>query len=194
MSDVIEAALDAFGRSLWTCILAKVENYDPATQRADVSPIVRDTKQDGTPVEMPVIGSVPVMWPRGSGWSITGPLLTGDTVTVWFSVLSIDEWKATGQDRTTPQDKSRFDLSNAVCFPGPSSFATPIGADGVSVSGPVVAGSPVLLGSSLATSQIVLNDKLLPLLVLIDTQLKALGRPGLTPPPIDVAAVNVKAL
>ncbi len=121
ISDLIEAHIGSRLDNLWTQVVGKVERYNASTQKADIQIVQR---QPDPEVEegrrLPLLGNVPVMWPRNSNMSITFPLALGDTVVVWMLVYSIDNWIRDGVADRQPKRKGRFQLSSAVCFPSVS--------------------------------------------------------------------------
>lgn len=121
ISDLIEAHIGSRLDNLWTQVVGRVERYNASTQKADIQIVQR---QPDPEVEegrrLPLLGNVPVMWPRNSNMSITFPLAPGDTVVVWMLVYSIDNWIRDGVADRQPKRKGRFQLSSAVCFPSVS--------------------------------------------------------------------------
>jgi hypothetical protein len=105
-----------------------VERWDPSTNTVDVKPQVQETHEteDGSLVSraLPVLPSVPVIFPGAGGMRITFPIQAGDTGLAIFSDRSIDAWCSAGGD-TAPVDQRRHHLSDAVFIPGlrPSSKA-----------------------------------------------------------------------
>ena len=100
-----------------------VQAYDPATQRADVQPLLRRTlvASDGTELAaetLPILMDVPVVFPRGGGGFVSWPLAKGDLVHVVFVEASIDQWLDGDGELTTPSDFRRHSLSDAVAYPG----------------------------------------------------------------------------
>jgi len=74
------------------------------------------------------ISNVPVYWPEGSGGVTTFPLESGQRCLLIMSDRALDSWKGGGTG--PPLDVRRFDLSDAICFPGgrPPSDPLPDGA------------------------------------------------------------------
>ncbi|TQE99505.1 MAG: phage baseplate protein [Spiribacter salinus] len=122
MFEPLQRAVDTLSSQLRVALPAQVESYDPGTQRASVKPLINRNYADGAVAEMPVIAGVPVVWPRGSGASLTMPLNRGDGVLLVFSDRSMDEWLGSG-GAATPSDRRKHDLSDAIAVPGLYSFA-----------------------------------------------------------------------
>ena len=62
---------------------------------------------------------VPIVLPRGGGFSLTLPLKVGDECLVVFADLCIDTWWANGGWQNVQFELRRHDLSDAFCIPGP---------------------------------------------------------------------------
>jgi phage baseplate assembly protein gpV len=107
---------------LHVCVPGRVERYDHTQQRADVVPLLRSRYADGQVTEPQVITSVPVVFPRSGGASLTMPVNKGDGVMLHFTDASIDEWLGSG-GVVTPDDRRRHDLSDCIAVPGLYSFA-----------------------------------------------------------------------
>lgn len=173
--DVIREAVRCELAAVHVSLPAVVVSYDPASQRATVQPVIRGRFRDPVtgreapdPSLPPPIPNLPVVWPSGHGGdvSLTMGLEKGDPVTLVVQERSTDEWRASGRTDNAPLDGRRFDLSDAVVYPGGRTFAPgPRGplpssawaADG----GPVLAGTaarPVRLGGSGANQRVIQGD------------------------------------
>jgi hypothetical protein len=126
--DHVRAHLD----ELHTAMPARVESYDPATQRADVQPLVKDALPDEEApggvraVSFPVIPGVPVLFPGGGGFRVTWPLQRGDGVLLVFSEVSLDVWKhGPPGEVVDPEAYWRHHLADAVALPGLRPFTQP---------------------------------------------------------------------
>ena len=108
-------------RSVNTCLPGTILSYDASKQMASVKPMLRLRQPDGSDEEMPILNSVPVIWPRSGGASLTFPVKRGDGCLVMFSQRSIDEYKSSGEV-STPLDPRAHDLSDAVAIMGFVSF------------------------------------------------------------------------
>lgn len=154
MNESIERAFE--GLYVWTP--ARVVAYDATRQLADVQPLVkvRHYDEDGQAVvqSIPVVPSVPVMFPGGGLFAIMFPIEVGDTVAVLFSGVSLDKWKtSSGGAPVDPEIHARHTLADAVVVPGLRSFrqarsSAPtdhvrLGTDGATAQG-------VALGEALA--------------------------------------------
>lgn len=100
----------------------RVQSYDAATQTADVVPLIRQQvpQPDGSYAleELPVLPSVPVVWPRVGAWFLAMTLQPGDTVQLLCNTSAIGHWRTGTGDVTDPGDLRRQHLAHAVAFPG----------------------------------------------------------------------------
>lgn len=132
---IIDYALDNTN----TAIPGTVERYDPVTQTADIRVTITDRYAvDGSTEprtqRMPVLPGVPVVFPRGGGWSISWPLTRGDNVLLVFAQRSVAEWFNTdGTVDVSPRDLRAHSISDAFAIPGPPTKSTKL--PGAAVSG-----------------------------------------------------------
>jgi len=158
--EIIAEAVRAGVAKVHTSMPAVVVAYDPTTQSASVQPVlvgrVADTLLDRERPDVappPPLHNVPIVWPSGATWSLHGPLVPGDPVTLVIAERSTDEWRTLGSTAgVVPLDARRFDLSDAVAIPGGRTFAAagtaaPLGATAVDPAAVVLAGALVKLGS-----------------------------------------------
>ena len=186
-----ETVSHALGR-ISTSLPAAVVAYDPATQTATVKPTVSGRYHDPEtdtliPFPLPTLTGVPVMFPSGTGYALTWPLVPGDTVLIVICDRSLDEWKSTGAPENIPQDVRRFDLSDAVAIPSVRPSTKPIPATGWSALGVVLEGASIQLGSSAAVSPAAEQPTFLRELERISAAIAALGgvyTPGVAPAPL----------
>jgi len=192
-------------------IPATVVAYNPTLQSVTVKPTVMGRYQDVetgglVPFPLPTIANVPVAFPSATGFAITWPLTPGDTVFLVCADRSIDEWKSTGLPENLPLHTRRFDLTDAVAIPGLRPFTSPIPATGWSADALVIEGLDIRLGSSAASSFVVLWTLLSAFLgtlkTWLDTHTHTSAAPGSpTSPPVapspaagNLGATRVKAL
>lgn len=145
---VIKAAIEARLAGLWVALPARVESYDPATQRCSAQPVslqgyVDETGERRT-TRLPVVADVPVAWPRGGGFRATFPLASGDYVLLLFTSLAFEAWALGGGVNLDSGDDRRNTLSDAIAVAGIADFGHPLSSpptDGGSFGqdgGPVV--------------------------------------------------------
>lgn len=155
-SDLIRAAIEARLATTHVAFPARVERWDAARNEVDVRPALdRATKRiDGSILSesLPVIPSVPVQWPRSSGYGVTFPLVVGDWVTVIVADRSIGEWRRTGE-AGDPRHVGTHRLDGAIAVPGVYPDAAALSAehvpdDGIRI-GSLTADGPFVLVSAL---------------------------------------------
>jgi hypothetical protein len=121
LEDVITAAINAAISRVFTGSPGRVESYDAATQRADITPMVRRTlyTAEGEPVpeDLPMLRSVRVIHPGGEDWALHIPLKRGDTVALLGMTLDPTAWQSTGQV-SAPRDVRTHHLAHAVALAG----------------------------------------------------------------------------
>lgn len=128
--EVVRRSLEAWGANLHVAIPCEVEWYDPSTQRADLRPVVpavippRDDDSDAPALEaLPVLPSVPILWPRGGGRFLHFPLSPGDGVLVVVTDTDLSAWLRTGESNGDPGNTAAHSLTGAVGIPGLASRA-----------------------------------------------------------------------
>ena len=115
---VLEMAIEARLLDLHTALPATVVKFDKDKQTVDVKPSLKRKYQDATKAtELPVINSVPIVYPRGSTWRLVGPLAVGDSVLLVFSERSLDVWKKNG-GTVDPLSNRKHHLTDAFAIPG----------------------------------------------------------------------------
>ena len=114
-----------------TCIPGNIVEYDYELQKASVQPAIRkvyqtkDEQGNFLVRDMPIVNSVPVMFP-GSGESYAYfPVNVGDSCLLVFSERSLDEWINQG-GQVTPLDPRQFHLSDAIAIMGLNPFSNPL--------------------------------------------------------------------
>lgn len=212
LAELLQDVEDAAVQRIHKALPGIVQTYDPATRRADIVPAVQRFGLDGLPRPLPVIPSVPVLFPAGSvgGRRVchTWPLAPGDHVTVGFYSAATSQWFGTGNPAALPAHRDRNAFMDAYAIPGGAPFVEPLASaalpgvvlgfdDGVvSIyieSGQITITAPIVrLGSAAAAAPVSLSTLVDPYLTTISAQLQALGLPGL-PPPVLTAATKVLA-
>jgi hypothetical protein len=82
---IVGAGLETLRNSIYVCIPGSVVAYYPATQTADVQPMVNDPRADldtgaVVPEQWQVVKQVRVAWPRFGGFTLVGQLAPYDRV------------------------------------------------------------------------------------------------------------------
>lgn len=131
LSELLRAVMRAAQEGTHVYQPGRLENYDPATQRGDVKPLVqrrvRFAGGEETVESLPVIPGVQVVFPRAGDAFFSLPYKRGDVVGLTVADRSLDAYEAsqTGQE-VDPQDFRAHDLSDAVAGPGPRPSGDPI--------------------------------------------------------------------
>lgn len=130
-SELIRRAIDARLLDVHTAMPGKVRAWDAATQTADVEVMIKRSVPTGGDEEepvletLPVLPSVPVVFPGGGGCFLTFPMAVGDPVMLVFAERDTSQYRATGAV-SDPGVQATHGLSGAVAFPcriGPRSAA-----------------------------------------------------------------------
>lgn len=124
----IKQGIDARLKDLHTAMPGIVETFDAEKQLATIQPAIRRifVTRDGekeilVPSDLPILINVPVIFPRGGGFSLTFPVKKGDECLLTFCERSIDNWHETGKVKV-PGAKRFHSLSDATAFVGLSSI------------------------------------------------------------------------
>lgn len=109
---------------MWTALPAIINGFDPVAMTVSCTPSIQGiiTDRDGvmSHVTITQLVDVPVVFPRGGGFSLTFPITSGDECLVVFSSRCIDGWWQSGQ--IAPQtDRRMHDLSDGFALVGPYS-------------------------------------------------------------------------
>ena len=119
--------------NIHTCQPATVVKFYKDTQTADiVLGVARDIKGQLLPV--PTLLGVPVSYPSGADFSMTWPLIAGDTGLALFAESSIDNWLTLEDAVVNPNDTRMHDYSDGFFIPGIKKYAEPLDIDGKSVT------------------------------------------------------------
>lgn len=108
---VIEAKLD----EVYTSMPGKVVSFDGT--KASVKPLIKVEYADGTVVPLPVIHSVPIVFPRTSDFALQFPIKKDDYVLILFSSRPIGNWLLSGKD-SLPESVQKHSLNDAIAIPG----------------------------------------------------------------------------
>lgn len=125
MPEVISEAIRAKLLDVHVALPAKIESYDHATQKANITPLLRKKYlKDNAEVDLPVINNVPVQWPSASGGTsfLHLPLKAGDVGMAIFCERSLDLWKSGDNSTVTPNDPRHHNLTDAIFIPGINAF------------------------------------------------------------------------
>lgn len=124
----IKQGIESRLKELHTSMPGIVESFDAENQLATIQPAIRRifVTRDGdkeilVPSDLPILINVPVIFPRGGGFSLTFPVSKGDECLLVFCERSIDNWHETGKVKS-PGAKRFHSLSDATAFVGISSI------------------------------------------------------------------------
>jgi len=121
LEEVLRAAMEAFAAGLFVACPGEIVSYDSSKQLADVKPQVKQliVDLDGNEelLDLPVVPSVPVGFPRGGGFFMSLPMAVGDQVLLVFCDREINTWKSKGGN-VDAADPRNHALSDAVAIPG----------------------------------------------------------------------------
>lgn len=125
LAETLRRVLEAWAPTVHVAIPTVVERYDAATQRADLRPVVPavlpaadDDAEAPSREPLPVLPSVPIVWPRGGGAFAHFPLAKGDGVLVVVCDHDPSSWLRTGEDNADPGSAGAHALVGAVGIPG----------------------------------------------------------------------------
>ena len=122
--EAIRTAQDGHQAQIWTALPGIVQSFDAAAVTVSVQPAikgeVRGQDSKVSRVNLPLLVDVPVVFPRGGGFTLTFPVAAGDECLLVFSSRCIDGWWQDGG--TQPAlDQRMHDLSDAFAIIGPMS-------------------------------------------------------------------------
>jgi len=121
---VLRQTINSVLNDVHTAMPGKVVEYNRAKRQADIQPLLKRKYKDGSEVAMPVIPNVPVWMPSCNGFktSIDLPIKVDDVGVILYSERSLDLWLVQG-GMVYPNDERKFDLSDAIFFPGLANFS-----------------------------------------------------------------------
>ena len=136
LAGVLEAAADASAAGLHVCVPGRIVKWDAQKQRADVKPCIKRAfygEDDARGVEsLPVVASVPVIFPGAGGYRLTFPIhassTDGDTCLLVFSDASLDRWLSGTGGEVDPEIDHGHALTDAVAFVGLRPFGAALGS------------------------------------------------------------------
>lgn len=122
LEEVLEEWFARERDEIHTAFPGKVESYDPATQLANVLPLIRrpvpTTDGDHIYEDLPVLPLCPVLFPRAGNAFLHLPLETGHTGLVICCESAFKHWRQkTDASRGDPGDLRRHHLAHTVFLP-----------------------------------------------------------------------------
>lgn len=118
--DFAKSHIDTLQAQLYTSMPALVTKVSVKGKSTVVSvqPLLNRRFLDGTVVQEPVLGNVPIQWPSGGGCYVTMPIEVGDNVALHFSMRALTEWRnSDGTNPSTATDKRLHSLSDVFAVP-----------------------------------------------------------------------------
>lgn len=115
-SDIFRNSVYSVLNNVHTAMPGIIVEYDSETNKATIQPALNKNYTTG-PLALPILENVPVMFQSSDSFTFHFPIKKGDYVLLIFVERSIDLWKAVG-GQVTPNDKRKFDLSDAIAIPG----------------------------------------------------------------------------
>jgi hypothetical protein len=159
LTEAIEAAIRTATSRIYKSLPAEVVAYDPTTNTVNAKPCIKvpffDGAGDREYDELPILPSVPVIWPRAGGNVLRSAIDPGDFVWLMFSDLSLAEWRTTGQT-SEPTDARRHSLGHAFAIPGAFPDVDPLSPTDVAE---IVAGA-MIVGADGGAAQMVVGGTL----------------------------------
>lgn len=172
LAAILTASADERLAGVNVSIPARVESYDSSEQSIDAKPLIKrgylSEGQTRATESLPIITSVPVVFPGAGDYSITFPIAKGDTVLLIFSQFSLDKWLNSGGE-VDPDDDRRFHISDAIAIPGLRPFSAPVSNPGTSAM--TLTASEIRLGSNDASELLALKSDLENLKTWLDTHI-----------------------
>lgn len=176
LAAVIDGALTAKMKGVRVALPGRVESYTASSQTCSVQPLVYEGLYDETGTRqterLPVVSSVPVVFPGSGAFSITWPLQPGDTVLLVFSSSSIDQWIARGGE-VDPVDDRRHHITDAIAIPGLRDMPHALPSSALNGSAMVITASSLKLGDGSASSPVALKSDLDALKTYLDAHIHA---------------------
>ena len=109
-------------------IIQKDIKFD-GTHRKLIDSSLKRKYADGRIVDLPIINKVPIVFSRSKGKWVHFDMDPGDEVTSVFVERSLDTWKEKGGS-VSPNDPRKFQISDAMAYPGGSSIPNALKPNG----------------------------------------------------------------
>ena len=99
--------------SINNCMLGRIEKFDAAKMKAEVSPLVKHRNKDGSTEERPLLIEVPVSFLKAGPFIIRPPYKPGDMVLIVFADEDIENVLLSG-DISEPNSTRVHSLDDAI--------------------------------------------------------------------------------
>lgn len=117
--------MDAVSSQIRVSLPGVIQSFDATEQTVSVQPAIQEvvSKPDlsKSNTSLPLLVDVPLVFPRGGGFSLTFPVAKGDECLIVFADLDIDSWWQNGGSNNAQNLLLRHDLSNAFAILAPTS-------------------------------------------------------------------------
>jgi hypothetical protein len=127
--EAINSVVDGKQPKVWTSIPGIIESFDPDAVTCTATPAImyqqRDENDKVSFHPITLLTDIPVIFPRGGGYTLTFPIAKGDECELRFQCRNIDSWWQSGGIQQ-PQTPRLHDISDAMAYVGPQSQAKKI--------------------------------------------------------------------
>jgi phage baseplate assembly protein gpV len=127
LASAIQTGIDSSLKEVHTQMPGIVETFNAELQTAKIQPAIKRVFRTGdgeaeflTPTALPPLINVPIIYPRGGGFSLTFPVKPGDECLIEFCERAIDGWHEYGKVQE-PTSRRFHAYADAVAFVGLSS-------------------------------------------------------------------------
>ena len=117
LGEILNSTIDTKLKGINISMPAIIQSYDKVTKLVEVQPSLKIKLKDKPAQNLPLLQSVPVVWPRNEFSGIYFPLKKGDSCLLVFSQRALDSWLTSG-GVVDPSNKRKFSLSDAVAIVG----------------------------------------------------------------------------
>lgn len=108
---------DGTAKGIYSCTLGKIVKFDAEKMKAEVQPLAKSVRPDGTEVNQSLLIEVPVAHFRTKEFIIRPPYKPDDIVVVLFADQDIDNILLTG-DISSPNTDRVHSISDAIVIGG----------------------------------------------------------------------------
>lgn len=121
--DALKNLITKEGENIHVSMIGKIESYDPASNRASITPVGSFTAPDWQEFPYPTIHNVPLQFPCGNGGNsgVTFPVKSGDTCIIIFADHQIEQFLS----NESSDDMRNHSLNDAYAIPTLFSSAVP---------------------------------------------------------------------
>ena len=121
--DAIKEWIRKSGENIHVSMIGKIETYNPATNRASITPVGSLTAPNWQEIPYPTIHNVPLQYPCGNGGKsgVTFPVRPGDTCIIIFADHQIENFLSGEQS----DDMRNHSLNDAYAIPTLFSASVP---------------------------------------------------------------------